>query len=570
MPTAHWGFCLLTFATSTFVGFVGLMAARNRWSPIAKVGYLAGLLGILFSVRAYEPMVFFLLQVAVIFAGVALSRRLESHHEDDNTTAVFSLKHLLTFVAFAAVLLGIGVRCSVPTVTIWINLIGGAVGCGLATLLGGQTAWAEPFRWRHVLFCLLAFAMASIPMAVTDCYLAMYPNGWQWSETFAGQLGKPFPYADNFAHWFAMLTAVFLTVHVLTWLAKRTKAPQPRLRFGSRVMCSTLMFLLISFVLVVFVRMPPYPSAVIKPTATPNQDSAEKNGYRKFASVAQQYSANANDTTSPDHAKTNQIAIRGIEQAVAMGWSIPLPSRQDSISEHWKTTRPIYNIIDQQISSAVDRGDISEVLRCSELTISLGNKYTRQSRSLMGRYLGSNYGMLAMRHLSNVREQMDVAQITSALQLLMSMENVQPSFDDLMHDDRAIAIQLAGWRAMLYPAIASAKEQVSSNTARQEWRKKHAVRRLLMTDLLIRKHLQQTGKLPISLKDVIDKHYDESAVTTDPCSDAHSLFKYVRGEDSFLLYSVSVDGKDDQGKPPSSITPAIGDLLLDAEFETSP
>jgi hypothetical protein len=81
--------------------------------------------------------------------------------------------------------------------------------------------------------------------------------------------------------------------------------------------------------------------------------------------------------------------------------------------------------------------------------------------------------------------------------------------------------------------------------------------RLVMTELAVHGYAAKNGKLPSSLSELVPAWLP--SVPIDPLGNAPLVYRVTTN--SFVLYSVGPDGKDDQGKPLKRGEVQTGDLL---------
>jgi hypothetical protein len=84
-----------------------------------------------------------------------------------------------------------------------------------------------------------------------------------------------------------------------------------------------------------------------------------------------------------------------------------------------------------------------------------------------------------------------------------------------------------------------------------------AALRLVMTELAVRGYQAKNGKQPMALAELVPAWLP--AVPLDPFSNRPLIYRVTTN--SFLLYSVGPDGKDDQGTAPTRGGMETGDLL---------
>jgi hypothetical protein len=84
-----------------------------------------------------------------------------------------------------------------------------------------------------------------------------------------------------------------------------------------------------------------------------------------------------------------------------------------------------------------------------------------------------------------------------------------------------------------------------------------AALRLVMTELAVRGYEAKNGKPPTALAELVPAWLP--AVPLDPFSNRPMVYRVTTN--SFLLYSVGPDGKDDQGTPGKRGETEKGDLL---------
>jgi hypothetical protein len=119
------------------------------------------------------------------------------------------------------------------------------------------------------------------------------------------------------------------------------------------------------------------------------------------------------------------------------------------------------------------------------------------------------------------------------------------------------------WYAQLYVYFLRRERDSFKSGVELIFKKNQTSLRLLIAELAVCGYRQEHEKLPASLDELVPKFF--SAVPLDPFSGKPLIYR--RTQDSYLLYSIGPDGKDDGGRPASANTQWQGDLLLEKAQE---
>ncbi len=188
----------LLFSTLTSVGLLAIWAATSRWHWFGRMMLFLGVAALPVAIPAGELTAVFLVQGAVVAAGVQLARRGRRRRErklrgEPRPVPQFSLRDALLVVVPVACLSAIGVRLPALDVPTWLSLVGAGAIAGLATLLalwvvrGKRPAW-----WARLLIAApLGVAMAA-PLAMWDETFGsvIHQQGWPPFDLAFSWLGQ--------------------------------------------------------------------------------------------------------------------------------------------------------------------------------------------------------------------------------------------------------------------------------------------------------------------------------------------------------------------------------------------
>jgi hypothetical protein len=145
------------------------------------------------------------------------------------------------------------------------------------------------------------------------------------------------------------------------------------------------------------------------------------------------------------------------------------------------------------------------------------------------------------------RQQCDAMQ-----RILTAFESRRRGIDDVLYREQVFMQRNMGWPGHVSEYI----ERIRGDSPR-DWNVYQSVRdvhcraqsleRLLRLKLAIRAYRLDHGSLPQELSQLVPAYL--SAVPIDPYDPLRKPLRYRIYDDSFLVYSVSKDGKDDGGRP---------------------
>lgn len=133
----------------------------------------------------------------------------------------------------------------------------------------------------------------------------------------------------------------------------------------------------------------------------------------------------------------------------------------------------------------------------------------------------------------------------------------EPAAAIVRRDRECIREAYGVWRSMWMRIVMFKDTRASEASFEKKQARSVAALRLVMTELAIRGYQAKNGKPPRALAELVPAWLP--AVPLDPFS--HRPLVYRITTNSFLLYSVGPDGKDDQGTPSKQGGMETGDLL---------
>lgn len=165
---------------------------------------------------------------------------------------------------------------------------------------------------------------------------------------------------------------------------------------------------------------------------------------------------------------------------------------------------------------------------------------------------------LAAQRLMQVAPHVSSESIAEILPRLIELDRMREPVAIILQRDREWSRSAYGPWQMIWMRIVM-RNDMRAQEAKSETNHARSVAalRLLMAELAIRGFSARHGKPPAALEDLVPSWLP--AVPLDPFSQRPLVYRVTTN--SFVIYSVGPDGKDDSGKPPTSRGAETGDLL---------
>ena len=548
-------------------GVLGICIGATRGLDGRALLLPAALL-IFLRTHAYDPLLFFALQSGIVILGVKLWRwRFGADESRVGQSLNFSLRILLVATALISLVLAVGVRTRLPSVSVWMNLVSGAVACGVATLLG---AWGlvTPWRWRRLLVAVPALLIATLPMCFTDSLLFHFPY-YEWQHSSGSTQLPTFRY---FCVWsvtlslLSMLTFLVCWTHVLT--VEWPRSAWKRVRNG-------FVALLIAAVGVMIVAVPGMP-----PTFEPDTDVDDSFVLHVVDEVG--------ISPEPDHdgalvdlpddklrqyvhsnSKALEVIYKGLTRPVRLRENPGPFTRWRPLSGSLKKVNDIHTLLFHQLELFEREERYDEGAELSLEMLAFGHSVAKDD-ALFNALVGRRFHYSALRFLTRCRGRFNNDQRHLVLSGIESSDAMYEPYDDALSRNRKIWSRRLGWTNVLHQAFPKSTEDIEQmRISKLGWYRYQTVGRLLAADMRIRQHRESHGSSPETLEIVADGTNNE--MLTDPYGDGAQL-GYEINELDYVLYSRGMDLVDDGGIPGALNNSwndnfAKGDWTLDAFFE---
>jgi|GEM_PF-4691732 len=564
LPAAGW-FFLVTLLLSVSFGLLAIwvaVARERRW-PIV---FLVVALGLFLRIPAYEPLLFFAIQCGVIIIGSTLWRRTWS--KDTYQSTSFSLGGLFGLLAIVAALLTVCIRVDLPSPSVWLNLVSGGTGCGIATLVG---AWAlvTPWRWRRLFVAIPALLVATLPMMFTDSLLLQFPS-YEWRESLNGQLWIPtyFPYGPNSFVWGSMLFSIAITIFVLCWLWLGTNSESVRCRRLCRAAFFTALAVLFAGSLAVGFAVRAVPASQEEQIANNGypliREAIEEIGIAKPPPMKPQQEE-LSDAQMEVYLRQNSAVLAKFHEALSKPIQLPLePFHSFGRGSPWGyVNTKMRRLLVCELDQLARQKRHAEVFDVSLQMLKFGKnvgEHGYMAYALAGRNLQSN----ALRYLTHLRHEADEAQLERMLSVLEQNDARLEPYDSALQRNGDCSALTWGWSSRLCQILpVNAEDNEKQRMMRLGWHRYEAIGRLLAIDTRIRQFEKEHGDLPPKL-DVLDLPVH---MLLDPYGNG-SRVVYRKTESDFFLYSRGMNLKDDGGVVAkfNGSDADDGDWLLDEFF----
>jgi hypothetical protein len=559
MSTSDAELILLAILTVTSYSLVGLLAiwaglGRPHW--FLRVAVVGGVLLLLLLIPAYEPLLLFSIQSAVVILPLMLLRGFRAPipaggpDAKSQTGAIawrlpqFSVSDLLLLTVVVAVIVAVAIRVPSDIWTFWYFLrstvdpwypfagtpmtpatgwtaLGSCcLGLGISSLVALWVALGRRRLWlRLIVLCVVPTS------AVMAVWLALArASGWLRRGTRR----------------MASSSAPSPTVATL----------RPGIRHSAKVAAVLLSLLILLPPLATFcvlVVPPPKPPQIVLP---------DHNGYDDLLKAA-----NVLDTgVLPDGAEFSQEALQIARSGLARESVVPLDySTSDTDLGRITAFRELARAFFAEGQVAEMDGRPADALRSYLDLFRLGQAATRGGLPvhwLVGRAIED----MSMDALIGLRKTLTPQQCRELIHTLQKVDANREPLEDVLDREQLWERITYDWKNQLTRrlSIASGCYSESGPLLEERLYRHEAKLRLLICGLALRSYCVEKGQPPEKLADLVPDHL--TAVPEDPYSGKPLVYR--READKYVLYTVGPDGQDDGGKPWDEMNWS-GDFLLD-------
>jgi hypothetical protein len=261
-------------------------------------------------------------------------------------------------------------------------------------------------------------------------------------------------------------------------------------------------------------------------------------------------------------AEENQQDLDSLRAAIALpGTVVLLNESEGALREVIDETRAIRNLQLALRASADGQQDVQQAAIGRDL-LRLGDRASNGG-IFLHRAVASLITQDGIKLIHRTRRQLERDQLLSLIKEITQLEGHMESGDAVADRDRNWAIKTSDWPIRVVLAAIDFSGAESTSEIAQQMQSiiamDLALLRLLRVELALHAFRRDHGKLPATLTELMPALLD--AIPIDPFSNQPLLYR-PKG-DEFELYSVGVDGRDDNGAEGSPFTGGRGDLNLD-------
>jgi hypothetical protein len=584
------------FVTSfTAVGLMVLWLAHSRRHWFLKTAIFAFSLLPLLVVPAYELFLIFTLEAGTIAAGVLLWQRF-ANPGPSSETFHFSLKSLLLLTAFVAIITAIGrhIATHIPpqTAASWTTILLDGLASGFAVLLAAWLSISIRPRITWPIVTISCLGMATV-LAWCEWLVPTFTvSGVEWptDATTVAKMISPDKSHPQWT-WFVVLPtitllsllAIFIFSSAFGMAATTGPLPNVRRLFPLRFARTAFAFFvtLVSAV-PLFVLW-----SLLNPLPPPSFPRPNPNGFDLITSAAREFDSSPILTTTIPAQSTAQLAAEVAKYAshyekLRVGLSQDIQVRQwPNAGERWSTAKwpdTVQNIVRQASRALLVEAELAQqqkryadAARISRDIFRLGNAASRDG-NLLDYLVGIAIEGVAGNALYPVITQLAADDCHAIRHILLDLERSREPIHDAIARDRIWNQNALGWHGHLWQIVDDIAPRTETRAAvQQSLRRIQTVKRLLIVELSLRIYRLEHGALPNSLAHLASVLPEE--MLNDPLDSAGGTFRYIPTADSYLLYSVGVDGQDNQGRATSrtaGLSNDNQDLRLDVFLAATP
>lgn len=593
-----YALALLLFSSLTCVGLLAIWAATAPQHWFLRTILFLGVISLVLLIPAYEPFVAFLLQGAVVAAGVQLARWWQNRKTVvKRPGARFALRTILLAIVSVAVLTAVAVRLPELNFRAWQSVVliglcaGGATLVGLWIVRETIVSWS----WRFLIGSAIAGGL-SLPLVCGDWFIAGVEY-WQWPPPLddgVEYLGSIFAeYRIVSEHkksaWIVILSFLACSVAIVMWLMQfseiLSKQSQKRIISAvTRVLTSALLFLLTLALLV--------PSLgiyyqLMNPLPIPFYELPNPNGYDDFLAAIKLLPTRPlvdGVNYDPDKATLGQLRTASKELEPAINRSLKgLNSKiwhqlnYSNNSDKGSQLAGFRTVLLGLITDGLLAEKENQESRATDTYVDMIHYGTCLGRgTLTGTCrVGFIITEAGCRNLYRICDIIPAKQVPAIITKLSQFEANFENPEDVLHRERVWTQRALGWTVHLGKIAWELFEESPYDTFyfRQEDGNARAILRLLQLEFALRAWKAEHGGWPESLTEMVPVIIP--AVPLDPFSPVGSSLQYYRTDDGYVLYSVGQNEIDEGGVAPEDDgsgwrDPTTGDLRLDIQFAPDP
>ena len=511
-------------------GLVAAWAATNSRHWFWRALALFGAIVLLVPIRAYKPVLVLSAAAPLVFAIVAFSRWLIRRSERSDREQLRARPHF-----------------TLSDILLLMLVIGACLAVGLAIRR----------HWQNILPLELAKAATALALVTAAAYVVVFqPRKWQTAACLVLALPAASWWlaldahrsylADNFGLYSLMtptesmlpITATFagelaLAVALIALLCRNVAGPQKYwLRWASASLLLTAAAPLV-YLYWQMTLLAPFP---------PGPADAD-NHYRRIEEIVR---LSAKRTTGiAERSKLRKELLSLLDGPNYVQFDPATDCTHDYLTmkaiSDW---RDLSQSLEAEAQAASSGGDHDTAASYAMANVRLGKMLERGGLQI-DFLVGTAIEGTGMKQLVGFREKLSPSQMRTTLAALQTSSRWQEPLERIWARDYAWTERAYGWEARLTDVIGEFLARHPDKPIYEEIRtRSQADSVLLQTDLALRLFRLDHGRWPESLAALSPEYLSETPL--DPYS-AEPL-RYRAIVDSFLLYSVGEDGRDDGGK----------------------
>jgi hypothetical protein len=573
---------ILLISALTTVGLLALWAATSTvhwfWRTM---GFLAAISPVLL-IPAYEPFVAFVIQGAVVAAGVQFAKWRTARKQGESFfKSQFSLRTVLLAMAPIGLLTAVAVRLPELNQYAWQSVVLIGLGAGATTLAAWWVTYGRYDNWkvRGLLSMLMVPAVSLFVFSADYFIIAMNGDiGWPPDLSTMGLISVYGPYADGAPAliWTPiLLTVVVLLAIFLTLFGKPSFKPsRTRIAFGGALLLllgvpSAVCFLIL-----------------INPLPIPVATLPNPNGYDDYLKAIQMLPANpvVNGWNFDPEIATEQELKQGSDEVV-MALDRVRKGSEKQVMKELSYSEDYLVLPDIQGLRTISRGFDAQgrLLLKQNKTSEAAEVFIDGARfgSLLSHgglmiddLVGVACSGMAYKGLHKTVEKVPVDQIPKLIAALQKLESKRDPWKDVLYRDQVWSQQTYGWYGQLMVVMSQYIENGWDMTEGYEQARQQelAVIRLLQLELARRLWQAQHEGWPESVDELAPDYIAE--IPVDPYSINGEPMKSVVENDRLIIYSVGRNRIDEGGMKDEDggyiSVQFKGDLRLDILYAPEP
>ncbi len=588
-----YALALLLFSSLTCVGLFSIWAATSSQHWFLQTMLFLGVISTVLLIPAYEPFVAFLLQGAVVTAGVQLARwwRERSTNSAERRTRI-ALRTILLAMIPLAIVSAVAVRLPELNFRAWQSVVLIGLCAGGATLVGLWMAHGKLVRWwLRVLLGITLAGVISLVLFTGDWFYDATVQTWGWPPPEDDGTGWYLSgYYDDQQQpaWIAVIYLVVVCVAVVSWLLVSCRhsgrGPRKHSSYAQRCLSGAIL-LLITIVLLVPTVCTYY--ELMNPLPIPKHNLPNPNGYDDFLAAVNLLPSNMivnggnfdADTATIGQLQAAENELLPAIERVRKGLEKPAWKQVDySSSELTIPDLQSYRSIARGLSAngklAERQNDVKKAADTYLELMQFGESIGRGGL-MIDVLVGMACTGIGCHGLYDVRNDVAPDDCIGIASRIAELENRLEPVEDVIHRDRVWTQHAYGWQAHLMQYLESESEKNSwtNYSFISADRLNHAILRLLQLEFALRAWKAEHGEWPESLAQMAPALISE--VPIDPFPPAGNQLRYSRTDEGYLLYSVGQNEIDEGGRSPEDDgsgwhDPSTGDLRLDIHFAPDP